>query len=187
MPIEAADFVGELDQNNPFNGDPALQGAEQIRLVKKTLVQSLPNINDEVTCSPDDLNQLTGLTLSELSPTGLISMWAVASTPDGWLQCDGSAILPEFIELIALIGANTPDLRDVFIRGSGDVRAPLSVQAENVGAHDHNYIALTPTGPPGASTDALFAFNNFQQLTTSSNPTGENRPANTALTFIIKT
>ncbi len=190
MPIEIADFIGELDEDNPFDSDNPQEGAAQIRLTKKTVIQSFPNIGAEVTCDENDLNQLTGVLLTELMPVGSILMWATNTPPDGWLPCDGVVIAPEFTALIAIVGANTPDLRDTFIRGSGLTRMPLTTQAENVGAHDHEYAAWSND----VDLHLLFqvgvknivkTFN--PDVSTHSNPTGENIPANIALMHIIKT
>lgn len=50
-------------------------------------------------------------------PIGMISMWAGDTAPAGWKICDGTA--HGSAELAALIGPNTPNLKDRFIVGSG--------------------------------------------------------------------
>lgn len=190
MPIENADFIGQLDEDNPFNTDNPQEGAAQIRLTKKATRQTFPNIDGEVDCTQNDLNQLTGVLLTELMPVGSVLMWATTTPPDGWLQCDGSVIDPGFLSLIALVGANTPNLDNAFVRGSSPARLPLTVEGENVGSHDHNY------GSWSENVDNFLLFQNgnrnivttfIPNINTHDNPTGENRPANTALMYIIKT
>lgn len=55
------------------------------------------------------------------APTGSIAPFAGTSIPAGWLLCDGSAIPNNAFHqrLRDLVGANTPDLRGVFLRGTG--------------------------------------------------------------------
>jgi microcystin-dependent protein len=75
-----------------------------------------------------------------------------STAPTGWLICDGSAIPAQFTSLIALVGANTPNLRGTFIRGwspgtSTTSQDPLSasrtlgnVQSDEFRSHDHGGI-----------------------------------------------
>lgn len=49
-------------------------------------------------------------------PVGSIIAYAGTTAPDGWLLCDGSSTSGH-AELIALVGATTPDLRGMFVRG----------------------------------------------------------------------
>jgi len=51
--------------------------------------------------------------------------------PAGWALCDGNALPTSATELIALIGTKTPDLRGMFLRGSGT--NSNSTYATNVG------------------------------------------------------
>jgi microcystin-dependent protein len=44
-------------------------------------------------------------------PVGAVTAWLTATAPTGWLLCNGAAIPAQYTELIALIGATTPDLR----------------------------------------------------------------------------
>lgn len=60
---------------------------------------------------------IASATLKLLCPVGSISPYAGASAPTGWLLCDGTAISGSYTELIALVGANTPDLRGRFLYG----------------------------------------------------------------------
>ena len=60
---------------------------------------------------------IASATLKLLCPVGSISPYAGASAPTGWLLCDGTAISGSYTELIALVGANTPDMRGRFLYG----------------------------------------------------------------------
>ena len=87
-------------------------------------------------------------------PTGSIMPYIGTTAPNGWLLCNGTAIPSGIIydNLKALAGANTPDLRAMFLRGSGSQTAYPDkvgpaikvVQQDDVKAHLHT-VALTTT------------------------------------------
>jgi microcystin-dependent protein len=52
-------------------------------------------------------------------PVGSIMMYCAAVSPVGWLVCNGSPVPVQYTQLIALIGANLPDLRSRFPIGFG--------------------------------------------------------------------
>jgi len=53
-------------------------------------------------------------------PIGAILMWPAAAPPPGWLVCDGTVINATlYPKLVAVVGANLPDLRGQFVRGAG--------------------------------------------------------------------
>lgn len=66
-----------------------------------------------------------------LSPSGMISPFAMAAAPTGWLVCNGSAVSrTTYADLFAVIGTTwgagngsstftLPDLRGAFLRGTG--------------------------------------------------------------------
>jgi microcystin-dependent protein len=62
--------------------------------------------------------------LKLLCPVGSISPYAGATAPTGWLLCDGTSTTG-YTELIALVGATTPDLRG---------RVPLGKTASGTGS-----------------------------------------------------
>lgn len=64
-------------------------------------------------------------------PTGSIMPFIGTVAPTGWALCDGNALPATATELIALIGTKTPDLRGMFLRGSGTNSS--STYATNVG------------------------------------------------------
>ena len=59
MGLETGDFIDDLDLTNPITAtDPVTEGAAHLRLVKKVLLQSFPNIDAAVTATPAELNDL---------------------------------------------------------------------------------------------------------------------------------
>ena len=90
-------------------------------------------------------------------PIGLIAPYGADSAPDGWLICDGSAVLrTTYSDLFDVIGVshgvgngtttfNIPDLVGYFVRGldksasvDPDVRDFASVQEDGIKKHYHN-------------------------------------------------
>lgn len=75
------------------------------------------------------------LSFSNVMPVGAVQTFALTSAPTGWLACDGSAISRStYSTLFSAIGTTfgsgngtttftIPDLRDRFVRSSGDSRA----------------------------------------------------------------
>ena len=65
---------------------------------------------------------------------------SVCSTRENSLLCDGSLIPSgsEYDALRALVGVNTPDLRDMFLRGCRDGRTLLSYEADGNKTHSHS-------------------------------------------------
>lgn len=61
MGLEAGDYIADLVQTNPTGTDQKLQGDDHLRLIKKVLVQSFPNVDAEVSGTPDQLNALTAI------------------------------------------------------------------------------------------------------------------------------
>ncbi|WP_444886704.1 hypothetical protein [Microbulbifer sp. JMSA008] len=118
MPLENANYISELDPNNPLDGEGAGQGDDHLRVIKRAIKQTFPNFSGPVELTDAELqglpqNLLNGVeaTINFLLPhteqKGSIKPWstAYAPVPSGWQLCDGTN--------------NTPDLRGRFIVGSG--------------------------------------------------------------------
>ncbi len=75
--------------------------------------------------------------------TGQIIMWPLDTPPDGFLICNGAAIPVEHTTLIALIGANTPNIS--FAKNSKGTNTGNLV-AESVGTHGHTATAVAAHG-----------------------------------------
>ena len=126
-----------------------------------------------------------------LNPTGSVTMFAGATVPAGWLECNGQAAPSA---LAAVLGqANVPDLRGEFVRGwdnGANVdagRALLSSQADTVKNHTHTYNVYNSAG--GAYNAKQEGSNSFTGTGTTNAGGGgaETRPRNVALMYIIKT
>jgi len=62
MPIESANFIAQLDEANPTSGDAKSEGDDQIRLTKRAVRQSFPNVGGAVTATHTELNFVAGAT-----------------------------------------------------------------------------------------------------------------------------
>lgn len=63
------------------------------------------------------LGDLATVLQNALPPVGTIAPYAGTSAPTGWLLCNGGAINASYTGLIALVGANTPNLKGKFLVG----------------------------------------------------------------------
>jgi hypothetical protein len=76
-------------------------------------------------------------------PIGEIKMWPIWTPPPNFLRCDGSPIPAQYAALIALIGPNTPDLRDQFMRGAKAESELAGTFTVNAGTNNGNVANLT--------------------------------------------
>ena len=58
MPLESGNYISDLVATNPAITDQVSQGDDHIRLIKKTLLNTFPNINNAVTITDEQLNSL---------------------------------------------------------------------------------------------------------------------------------
>lgn len=58
MPLESGTYINDLVSTNPAITDQVSQGDDHIRLIKKVLLNTFPNINNEVTITDEQLNSL---------------------------------------------------------------------------------------------------------------------------------
>ena len=90
-------------------------------------------------------------------PVGTIITWPVATNPEGWdegkwLECNGQTISQTvYPVLFALVGNQVPDLRGLFLRGSGGRSATLGVIQQDAGKEFSGSFLLTSGGPATTS------------------------------------
>ncbi len=56
MPLETGEFITDLVSTNPLGTDPKSQGDDHLRLLKKVVQQSFPNIDEAVLNAPAVIN-----------------------------------------------------------------------------------------------------------------------------------
>lgn len=130
-------------------------------------------------------------------PIGAVVAWPASQNPEdaeNWLECDGRAISQsEYPELYAIVGANVPDYRGLFLRGYGsncNYRNEYGgcIASGALGAYQHYQIQRHShsfgKGWYGGIAEANGGYNNEQWT----NPTGgeETRPANKAVRYLIR-
>lgn len=67
-------------------------------------------------------------------PVGVINAYYGTTAPSGWLLCDGAAIPAIYVTLIALVGANTPNLKGRVIVGRDAAQTEFDTLGETGGA-----------------------------------------------------
>ena len=155
---------------------------------------------------------------------GSIIAYAGTSTPSGYLACDGAAVSRStYADLFAAIGTtwgtgngsstfNVPDLRAMFLRGTGthgtadmakgtDFSAPAVGTIENDQMQDHKHQTIMSPGTSYQTYSSYAIGNNAYGTTYNFNTTApqainsqgaprtgdETRPVNAAVLYIIKT
>lgn len=91
--------------------------------------------------------------------TGTIDYTYSSSAPAGWLFANGGAIASQYTALIALVGANTPDLRNRFIIGAGSTYSVGgtggSATSTDLIAHNHTQNSHNHTQDAHSHTQQL--------------------------------
>ena len=62
MPVESAGFISQLVPTQPQGGESISEGDDHIRVIKGAVKSSFPNINSQVTATPEQLNSIGTLT-----------------------------------------------------------------------------------------------------------------------------
>jgi microcystin-dependent protein len=75
------------------------------------------------------------------TPVGGVIAYYGNTAPDGWLLCDGTAIPGQYTELIALVGANTPNFKGRVLVGRDAAQTEFDVLGETGGAKTHTLTA----------------------------------------------
>jgi microcystin-dependent protein len=131
--------------NIVFN--PAPPNGSKVTVVSNNLVRAYDIVPSDGSVT---IAKLITEIQNALLPTGAVMSFYRTTAPSGWLVCDGTAIPAQFTALIALVGANTPNLQGQFIRGlttnlSTASRDPLSgsrvlgnVQNDAFKSHTHS-------------------------------------------------
>lgn len=155
-----------------------------------------------------DSANLVSATQQSLVPAGAVMPFAMNSAPSGWLAADGTAVSRStYAALFSAIGTthgagngtttfNLPDLRGIFVRGSGEQtisgktynKAFATKEQDALITHTHQYATRTSTfGAASGGNGGTFIGTSTLE-TGSMNPAGasETRPANIALLYCIK-
>jgi microcystin-dependent protein len=144
-------------------------------------------------------------TAQALLPAGAVMAFAMNSAPAGWLAANGAAVSRStYATLFAAISTthgsgdgsttfNVPDLRGIFVRGSGDQtisgtlysKAFALKEADELKSHTHQYTRYAQLITRAGGGDNNIWASTAGVQTTATGGT-ETRPANIALLYCIK-
>lgn len=98
--------------------------------------------------------------------TGKVEWTRATTAPSGYVFANGGAITSAYTGLIALCGANTPDLRDRLIIGAGNLYALAATggSATSTALLSHNHTQDAHTHTQNAHTHTQNAHHHTQQL-----------------------
>ena len=115
MSVENANYISQLNKLAPTGSEFVSEGDDHIRVVKKAVQQSLPNITGVVTATQQQLDTVTSA--EAYFPEGGIIMWSgvIVDIPAGWALCNGVGNTDN--------GGAIPDLRGRFVLGAQDQTA----------------------------------------------------------------
>ena len=94
-------------------------------------------------------------------PVGVVNAYWGTTAPTGWLLCDGAAIPAQYPRLIALVGANTPNLKGKVVVGVNGADADfdvvgytggaktVTIASGNLPVHTHGLNSHTHSGTTG--------------------------------------
>lgn len=188
LPLSGGTLTGDVLGVTPPNGDNSK------KLANTEFIQALASI---------------------LVPVGVVQAFAGASTPDGWLLCDGSAVSrTDYADLYAVIGDtygagdgsttfNLPNLTDRFIQGNSTVGTVKSAGLPNItgtfgkvsqgfggyneasGAFGWTYLATNVIGDAASDHNGTIDFDASRSSSIYGNSTTVQPPALT-MRYIIK-
>jgi hypothetical protein len=142
MALEAANYINQLIETNPNGTDIKGQGDDHIRMIKKAIKQTFPNISGPVTVNQNQLNLLTSTDL--FVKPGMVMMWSgdVSNIPSGWLLCNGVGTLSN--------GYPVPQMLDRFIvaAGSGYGQRQTGGSSSHTHSGEVGYHVLTEAEMP---------------------------------------
>lgn len=139
MSLEAATTLSQLNAANPAGTDKLASGDDHIRMIKRVLLSTFPNLTGPMLLTQDQLASI----LPALVPFGIITDWygAADKVPIGWAICNGQIVT----KTDGTGNVTTPDLQDRVIAGAsatnltGSARGQTlrTVTSEAGGGHSH--------------------------------------------------
>lgn len=199
---EAGAEVNFTNLNEHVNGATLKETAISARTAKSPVELTNNILISDGALKKATLQEVLSLMTTELLlkfvPPGAVQAFAMNSSPNGWLECDGAAVSRVtyedlFTAISTLYGVgngtttfNLPDLRGYFVRGAGTnsdgtVSGTFGAkQADEFKAHTHLV---------GGTFSASAGFGNIAgDAAVNSSSTGgtETRPKNIAMLYCIK-
>lgn len=149
MALETGDYITDLVITNPVGAtDSKSQGDDHLRLIKKTIKQTFPNMNGAVTVTPSDLNLLSGIAQHTIT-VGDFGLLANFNAANLLVKLNTSAQVPTALIPVILASEN-----GIFTNHAGgnplvaeDTFAPTTSVTEN---------AWESVGPTGSGADNIW-------------------------------
>lgn len=157
MPVEVTTNIPGLNQSYPLATDGLGEGDDHLRLLKRVLKTTFPNIDVPITATSAQIN--TAATIYRPFPIGGIIMWSGTLTdlPANFKLCDGQT----YTKTDGLGLITTPDLRNRFIVGAGGDYAMgntggytvVTLDGGQIPGHTHTFSGTT--GVDGGHTHTI--------------------------------
>lgn len=157
MPIESATYISQLNVSYPASTDGVKEGDDHIRLIKKVLKDTFPNITGAVTKTQEQLDYAP-----REMPIGGIIMWSgvLGSLPTNFKLCDGQT----YTRTDGGGTITTPDLRNRFIVGAGSTYSigdtggadSVTLTAAQMPAHTHSLNVSGSIGAAGGHSHGVY-------------------------------
>jgi microcystin-dependent protein len=207
--VGAADYVLKTNGTDPSWGQVGTNGIADDAITAAKIAAGAVGAS-EIANGTVGVDELATAVINKLVPVGTIAMYGGATAPTGWLLCNGDAIDAGYTSLIAIVGANTPDLKGRFAIGDNSTLTLLgtggsaTITTSNLPAHTHANTAtasttvsisdpghahtidnLTDTDPNLPDTSAIITTGPFYTSsdTVNSNTTGITATASTTVTM----
>ena len=208
-----AKTITQLPDATVVNGSDELiiqQSGVTKRATKTEVLNGIVNANIDASAGIAS-TKLSTATQESLVPAGAVMAFAMNSAPSGWLAANGNAVSRStYAALFSAIGTthgsgdgsttfNLPDLRGIFVRGSGSQtisgttynKSFANKETDAVISHTHDVsdTNFSATNLTGGATPVNVVAGGVTRTTTNQSPAGatETRPANIALLYCIKT
>ena len=165
MALETATYIDGLVKENPTGSDSISEGDDHIRLIKKVILDTFPNITGEVTATQTTLNTIgTGI------PSGGIIIWSgtiadIAGLAPDWYLCDGNNSTPDLTDRFVIhADADSGGTRDVGDTGGANTATPTgtlgnvgthSITTDELAVHSHTSSLVTGVTIVGAASTGL--------------------------------
>lgn len=128
MALETGDYVDDLDQANPLNTDSRSQGAAHLRLIKKVILQTFPNITGAMTVSHTDLNWL--------GESGHRVLFQQSTPPTGWTKVTAGVDNRALRLVSGAVGSGGSTAFTSAFNSSRSV-SNTGLSTNNAGSHNH--------------------------------------------------
>jgi len=192
--VGGALWIGQLDgrvkaiENIGLLSDFKKNGVDAINEIKKEKDNAIIEIKKNANIEKQKFDLA-----NKSIPIGTIVAIYSDIIPDGWLLCDGKPIPIQNKELIKIIGNNTPNLRDMFLRGKTIEREIGNYQKDQLQQHQHKIWKAVAYQHYDANVGPVIVPTNINQgdintgnIGSDANVGDETRPKNIAVNYIIK-